>query len=144
MSRCSATPGPTWAVSPSIACFPQITRSNSPSFKIASANVYEVASVSAPAKALSDRRMASSAPRARVSRSAASACGGPIEMQVTRPPCSSRICRACSTAYMSKGFTMDDTPSRTNVLVLRSILTSVVSGTCFTRTTKFIYFSRPP
>ncbi len=38
-SRCSATPGPTWAVSPSIACLPQRMRSNWPIFPMPVASV---------------------------------------------------------------------------------------------------------
>jgi len=44
------TPGPTWAVSPSIACLPQMIRSTLPSVLMALASVYDVAHVSDPAK----------------------------------------------------------------------------------------------
>ena len=59
----SATCGPTWAVSPSMACRPPTIRSKSPILRIAMAKAYEVAKVSAPAKARSVRSTPSSAPR---------------------------------------------------------------------------------
>src|SRR3989339_1750284 len=66
---------------------------------------------------------------------ASAACGGPIVMTVTLPPCFSFNLRAASTAFSSKGLTTDGTPSRTRVLVSGLILTSVVSGTCLMQTT---------
>ena len=63
--------------------------------------VREVAQVSAPAKARSLSSTASSTPRARVSRRASSACGGPMVSTVTLPPYWSLTSRAASTAYQS-------------------------------------------
>src|SRR5659263_389890 len=78
-----AIPGPTWAVSPSMVCLPQITIETSsfvPSFFMASERTRLVARVSAPPKARSLRSTASSAPSAMVFFSVTSAFGGPIEI----------------------------------------------------------------
>src|SRR5512136_195994 len=65
------------------------------------------------------------------------ACGGPILITWTSPPCFSLMRRPSSTAYSSKGLVMLATPSRTSVFVLGSIFTSVVSGTCLIHTAIF-------
>ncbi len=83
----------------------------------------DVASVSAPANALSESKTASSTPIEITSLSACSACGGPIEMAVILPPIFSFILMASSTAYISRGLTIDGTPSLISVLVSGSILT---------------------
>ena len=87
--------------------------------------------VSAPPKALSERRMPSWAPSARHSLRTDSAWGGPMEMTVTLPPYFSMSCTAASAATRSYGLQMDSTPERISVLVSGSILTWAVSGTCF-------------
>ena len=66
---CSAICGPTCAVSPSIACLPQMIRSKS-RCSSAAVIVQDVAHVSAPPKALSDTKIQSSAPIASASLSA--------------------------------------------------------------------------
>jgi hypothetical protein len=77
------------------------------------------------------------------SLSASAACGGPMLNAVILPPCLSLSCSAISRAYLSKGLTMLGTPSRINVLVIGSIFTSVVSGTCLTHTTISIIILTP-
>src|SRR4030042_3658633 len=69
------------------------------------------------------------------------ACGGPMLMTWTAPPCFSLIRRASSTAYSSKGFMMLATPSRIKVFVLGLIFTSVESGTCLMQTAIFTFSS---
>ena len=101
-----------------------------------------MASVSEPAKARSQMRIASSAPMARASRRACSACGGPMVMTVTFPPYFSTSWMPASMAFSSKGLMMLGTPSRTSVPVVGSIRTSVVSGTCLIETMMFIRWVR--
>ena len=54
------------------------------------------------------------------------------------PGICSLIWRAASMPHLSSGLMMAGTPSRIRVLVTGSILTSVVSGTCFMQTTIFM------
>ena len=60
------------------------------------------------------------------------------------PGCFSFSCSAISSAFSSKGFMMDSTPSRTSVLVSGLIRTCVVLGTCLTHTTICISYSSGP
>ena len=143
ISRKAAVAGPVWAVSPSTAWRPKMRRSKPPIFSAAFDRTYEVASVSAPPKARSESRYASSQPMASAFLSASSACGGPIVTAATVPPCVSRSCSAASTALASRGLSMLLTPSRQRFPVLGSSLTSSVSGTCFTNTIIFMLTSRP-
>ncbi len=137
MPSFSATCGPTWAVSPSIACRPQKIRSNAPLFSTAHLSAYEVASVSAAAKARSVRSMTRSAPRYRQSRRTSAALGGPMVITVTVPPCVSRTWSAISSAWRSSGLNIAGSAPRFMVpsLVITSPVTLCVSGTCLTRTT---------
>ena len=136
---CSAICGPTCAVSPSIACLPHTIRSKSKCSR-AAVIVQDVAQVSAPPKALSDTKIPSSAPIARASLKAASACGGPIDKTVTWiSGFSSLSLSATSSPDLSSGFIILGTPSLIRVLVTGSSLTSLVSGTCLIHTTIFIY-----
>ena len=89
-SRWAATSGGTCQVSESTVLRPVRTRSTPPSFSSASPMVRDVPRVSATAKTRSDRWIARSAPSASVSRSASSACGGPIVIATTSPPERSR------------------------------------------------------
>src|SRR5450756_1719960 len=82
ISSCAATLGPTCPVSPSVARSPEKIRSTSPSFFSAVDSVQAVAQVSAPAKALSERRTPLSHPIAIASLIAYVAFGGPIEITV--------------------------------------------------------------
>ena len=128
-----ATPGPTCAVSPSMVCLPVNTRStdcSAPILRMAAASAYEVASVSAPAKARSVTRIASLAPKLRHLRSASSACGGPMHSTVTRPPKRSFRRSASSSANRSYGLTMAGTPCRMMVLVTGWTRICAESGTC--------------
>jgi hypothetical protein len=99
----AAASGPTCPVSPSVAFAPARTRSYGPVALAAAESVRAVAQVSLPAKALSQRRNASSAPRASASLRAISAWAGPIEMTVTLAPFSARSERASSRAFWSSG-----------------------------------------
>src|SRR5205823_1439345 len=101
--RNAAASGGTCQVSASSVLSPQRT-SSQPSFSIAIASVREVPIVSASAKTRSERWMQRSAPRARHSRSASSACGGPIVIAITSPPTTSRSRTASATARASNGF----------------------------------------
>ena len=98
----------------------------------------DVAYVSEPPNSRADTRTASSQPIASASRSATSACGGPMETTVTVPPSFSRMVRAASMPVLSSWLMMEGTPSRISVPVLGSIFTSTVSGTCLIHTTIFI------
>ncbi len=123
-----------------MACLPATTRSTFPSFLTAAARVVDVAQVSAPAKALSERSSAESAPREMASRRIASAWGGPMVRAMTSPPRASLQRRPSSSAYASKGFMMAGTPSRMSVPRSGSILTSDASGTCFRAATILIRY----
>ena len=74
----------------------------------------------------------------KVNGNAAFAAGIPMLTTVTLAPVCSFICKAASRACLSSGFIIAGTPSLINVPVFGSILTAVVSGTCFTQTTIFI------
>ena len=134
--RKAAVSGGTCQVSESTVLRPQMTRS-APSLATAMASVLDVPSVSATANTLSFRWIARSAPMARVMRSASSACGGPIVIVTTSPPCSSRSRIASVTAYTSNSFSSSGTPSRTIRFVSGSSRTWLGFGTCLTRTTIF-------
>ncbi len=64
------------------------------------------------------------------SLNAFSAPGGPIEITIALPPCSSFNWIPTSIAYRSRGFIMLSTPSLIIVPVFSSIFTLLVSGTC--------------
>jgi len=131
-----AMPGPTWPVSPSMACLPHRIRSQGSSRRMACDRVYAVAQVSPPANSGAERSTARSQPIASASRSSFSAAGGPMDSTVTVPPCASRRRSASSMAYMSNGFTMDAASERRSVFVTGSKRTWVVSGTDLTHTTQ--------
>src|SRR5450830_1581481 len=131
-------PGPTWAVSPSMVCLPVNTMSTAcsrASWRTPAARAYEVASVSAPAKARSVTSTASSAPKLMHLRSASSACGGPMHSMVTLPPNLSFSRRASSSENRSYGLTMAGTPWRMMVLVTGWTRICAESGTCLIQTT---------
>jgi len=145
-SRCSAICGPTWAVSPSIAWRPVITKSKF-NWRRAPARAFDVARVSAPANFLSLKCIALSAPSAKASRKISSAWGGPIVITVTWAPNLSFSCRAISNPPLSSGFIILGTPSLIRVPLTGSNLISLVSGTCFIQTTIsisawFYYFNK--
>ena len=101
------------------------------------ASVREVPSVSATANSRSERWMQRSAPSASARRSASSACGGPIVMATTSPPCSSRSRAACATAKASNGLSRSGTPSRLSDFVSSSNSIASGRGICLTRQTIF-------
>src|SRR5450756_2037527 len=142
ISSCAATLGPTCPVSPSVALSPDKSRSNSPSFFTPDERVEAVAHVSAPAKALSERRTPLSHPIAIASLIAYVALGGPMDMIVISvPSVFSFILTASSTAYRSNGFNSASMALLTIVPVFSSIFTLSVDGTCLTSTTILIFLS---
>ena len=132
-SSSSATSGPTWPVSASTLLRPQRIRSYG-SRVSAAASARAVASVSAPAKARSHRCSARSAPSARHSANASRACGGPIVIATTSPPCSSRNSTARNSARTSKALISLRTPSRRIVRVSGSNCNADTAGTCLMQT----------
>ena len=137
--RNAATWDGTCQVSESSALRPHRTRS-APSFSIASASVREVPSVSATANTRSERWIARSAPSASASRSASSACGGPMVIATT----SSASRAPCCTAYRSKAFSSSGTPSRLSDFVSSSNSIDPSAGTCLTRQIAFTSASLSP
>src|SRR5205809_8014671 len=77
--------------------------------------------------------MQRSAPRARHSRSASSACGGPIVIAITSPPTASRSRTASATARASNGFRISGTPSRLSCFVSWSNSIASGRGICLIR-----------
>ncbi|MGL5704909.1 MAG: hypothetical protein ACRDD6_06440 [Tannerellaceae bacterium] len=78
------------------------------------------------------------------SRSAASACGGPMDTTVMVPPVCVFISTAACSACKSYGFTCAFAPARTSVLVSGSMYILVEAGTCLIKTiySKTILFYR--
>ena len=115
-------PGPTWAVSPSMVCLPQITMATSSivsqHFGWLAVSTLLVASVSAPPKARSLSSMASSAPSARALRSVISALGGPMEMAADLEAVLVLEPQALLQGMVSNGLMMNGTPSRISVPVV--------------------------
>ncbi|MBA7675435.1 hypothetical protein ES703_83670 [subsurface metagenome] len=93
-------------------------------------NTKEVAQVSEPLNSFPVTSTPSSHPIEIASLNAFSAPGGPIEITIALPPCSSFNWIPTSIAYRSRGFIMLSTPSLIIVPVFSSIFTLLVSGTC--------------
>src|SRR5262249_11818300 len=134
--RNAATSGGTCQVSEASVLPPQRTGAQPP-FSIALTIVREGPSVSATAKARSERWMQRSAPRRMHSRSASSACGGPIVIAITSPPPASRSRAASATANASKAFSSSGTPSRLSCFVSWSNSIASGRGICLIRQTIF-------
>src|SRR5436190_23051279 len=77
--------------------------------------------------------MQRSAPSLMHSRSASSACGGPIVIAMTSPPCLSRSRAASATAKESKAFSSSGTPSRLSCFVSWSNSIASGRGICLIR-----------
>ena len=136
MSRCSEIWGPTWAVSPSMACRPVIIRLYS-SFRSPPANVEEVAQVSAPPNTRSGIKIPRSAPMARASRRTSSALGSPMVMAVISAPYRSFSLSAASSPALSSGFMIASMALLSSVPSGLNFTPPFVSGTCFIHTTTF-------
>ena len=107
---------------------------------------YEVANVSAPAKARSVNKYPLSAPLYKPSRIISAARPGPMVRIVTvEPGCVSFSLSACSKAFRSSGLKIAGSAARLIVpsAFMASFPTLRVSGTCFASTTifKLIYFN---